>query len=62
MYHFITCPLCNGQCFFDLGNQTSYGCPLCKLDGSILCRDGKPVDAVVPGALVRRIIEDLEAE
>ena len=60
MSKFQTCPLCDGKRFFDLGNGRNYGCPLCKLDGSILFKDGQPVTAVVPGALVRRILKDLK--
>lgn len=57
-YHSETCYLCGGDRFFDLGNGTHYGCPLCGMDGSVLVKDGEY--PVVPGALVRRIIEDLE--
>ena len=56
--HFETCYLCAGERFFDLGNQTHYACPLCKMDGCVLVKDGEY--PVVPGALVRTILEDLK--
>ena len=58
----IKCPLCDGKRFFDMRNGIHYRCPLCRVDGCILVKDGKPVTAVVPGALVRRILGDLERE
>ena len=57
-YKLKTCYLCDGDRFFDLGNGRHYRCPLCHMDGSLLVVDG--VYPVVPGALVRRIIEELE--
>ncbi len=58
--HFVKCYLCDGDRFFDLGSGRHYPCPLCRMDGCVLVKDGQY--PVVPGALVRRIIEDLEAE
>ncbi len=57
-HHFERCYLCAGGRFFDLGNGRNYPCPLCKMDGCVLVKDGEY--PVVPGALVRRIIEDLK--
>lgn len=56
-YHKQDCYLCAGERFFDLGNGTHYGCPLCGMSGSILVKDGE--SPPVPGGLVRRILEEL---